>query len=99
MTIDQTDHELRDGFVLDGEDPWIEIRMVVAGRAGTFRRGFRPDGAGSDVEVAPGQLIGTIESLGEETCVASPFRGTLRGMLAETGERVRVGQPLAWLEL
>jgi hypothetical protein len=31
--------------------------------------------------------------------VRSPFRGTLMGMLAHPGERLRAGQPVAWLRV
>jgi biotin carboxyl carrier protein len=31
--------------------------------------------------------------------VCSPFRGRLIGMLAHPGERLREGQPIAWLRV
>ena len=31
--------------------------------------------------------------------VCSPFRGMLIGMLAQPGERLREGQPVAWLRV
>jgi biotin carboxyl carrier protein len=49
--------------------------------------------------VTAGQAIGVIEGPGSSTPVRSPFGGFLIGMLARAGERVREGQPVAWLRL
>jgi biotin carboxyl carrier protein len=49
--------------------------------------------------VTAGQAIGVIEGPGSSTPVRSPFGGFLVGMLARRGERVREGQPVAWLRL
>ncbi len=40
-----------------------------------------------------------IEAPGSSTPVSSPFKGELMGMLAEPGERLREGQPVAWLRV
>lgn len=49
--------------------------------------------------IAAGQAIGVVEGPGASTPVRSPFGGALVGMLARAGERVREGQPIAWLRL
>jgi len=51
----------------------------------------RETGPGSQVDV--GTLVGTVSG----TEVRSAFSGTLMGMLAQPGERVQSGQPIAWL--
>ena len=57
-----------------------------------------PDVVTTEGEViAPGSLLGTVESLGRKVDVTSAFHGFLMGMLALPGERVRAGQPIAWL--
>jgi biotin carboxyl carrier protein len=43
------------------------------------------------------QVIGFVEGKGHSTPVRSPFGGKLMGLLAHAGERVREGQPVAWL--
>jgi biotin carboxyl carrier protein len=47
--------------------------------------------------VRAGQLLGVVESSGDELPVRSPFTGWQMGMLAVDGERVREGQPICWL--
>jgi biotin carboxyl carrier protein len=42
-------------------------------------------------------VIGFVDGGGKSTPVRSPFRGFLMGLLAHAGERVREGQPVAWL--
>jgi biotin carboxyl carrier protein len=49
--------------------------------------------------VVEDQLIGYVEVKGHSTPVHSPFGGRLMGLLAHAGERVREGQPVAWLRL
>ena len=87
------------GEVLAGPE-----RVIVAPAVGVFR----PLAVDSDVDltengdmtrVTAGQAIGVIEGPGSSTPVRSPFGGFLIGMLARAGERVREGQPVAWLRL
>ena len=52
---------------------------------------------GDSTVVTAGQAIGVVEGPGASTPVRSPFGGFLVGMLARAGERVREGQPVAWL--
>ncbi|HLI23841.1 MAG TPA: hypothetical protein VKU91_02725, partial [Acidimicrobiales bacterium] len=73
-----------------GEHLYVSERMVVTPVAGLFSpvESARP---GAAVEV--GTAVGTVS--GQQ--VRSPFAGTLMGVLAHAGERVKVGQPVAWL--
>lgn len=50
---------------------------------------------GEIVEV--GQSIAVIVNSGDEIPARSRFTGFLMEMLVESGERVRPGQPIAWL--
>ncbi len=80
-----------------GEDLMVLERVIVSPGVGVFH----PLEVAEVIEpghvVEAGQPIGTIERSGITTRVMSPFRGILMGMLAHTGERVREGQPVAWL--
>ena len=87
-----------------GEVLAVPERVIVAPAVGVFR----PLGDIHDVDltvvgdvtlVTAGQAIGVIEGPGSSTPVRSPFGGFLVGMLARAGERVREGQPVAWLRL
>ena len=49
--------------------------------------------------VDAGEEIGVVEGPGTSMPVRSPFRGMLIGMLAQPGERLREGQPVAWLRV
>jgi biotin carboxyl carrier protein len=50
---------------------------------------------GEIVEI--GQSIAVINNSGDEIQARSNFNGFLMEMLVESGERVRPGQPIAWL--
>ncbi|HEV8624394.1 MAG TPA: hypothetical protein VG034_08035 [Acidimicrobiia bacterium] len=93
-----------DAVPVHGEVLAVPERVIVAPAVGVFR----PLGeihdvdlteAGDGTVVAAGQAIGVIEGPGSSTPVRSPFGGFLVGMLARAGERVREGQPVAWLRL
>ena len=93
-----------DAVPVHGEVLAVPERVIVAPTVGVFR----PLGAIEEVDltdigdgtvVAAGQAIGVIEGPGSSTPVRSPFGGFLIGMLARAGERVREGQPVAWLRL
>jgi [acyl-carrier-protein] S-malonyltransferase len=73
-----------------GEHLYVSERMVITPAAGLFEPAASP-APGDAVDV--GTLIGTVS--GQE--VRSSFAGTLMGVLAQPGERVQVGQPVAWL--
>ncbi len=76
----------------EGEHLSMTVRMVVSPAAGIFTP-LADIVAGSTVKVAG--LLGHIG----ETEVRSGFAGTVNGMLAVSGERVSVGQPIAWLDV
>jgi biotin carboxyl carrier protein len=90
---------MTDTSQMQGERMHVPERLVVAPSAGVFRRlAAEPSTADGNV-VTPGQSIGVIELSGRSTPVLSPFAGSLMGMLAESGERLRAGQPVAWLRI
>ncbi|MDQ1397133.1 MAG: [acyl-carrier-protein] S-malonyltransferase [Acidimicrobiaceae bacterium] len=72
-----------------GEQFFMSERLVVSPGAGVFA----PADDAAPETVAVGELIGKVGT--HE--VRSPFAGSLMGMLAMAGERVQVGQPVAWL--
>jgi biotin carboxyl carrier protein len=78
-----------------GERLLVPERVIVAPSVGIFR----PVGLGDGTEVRSGQTVGMVEGPGTSTPVSSPFAGRLVGMLAHPGERVREGQPVAWLRV
>jgi len=82
-----------------GEQLSVPERVVVATTAGIFQP-LPPQTVTAEGEIVmSGQAIGTIESGGISTEVHSRFTGFLMGMLAHAGERVRPGQPVAWLRV
>ncbi len=75
-----------------GEQLYVSERLVISPGPGVFEPAADlDDGPGARVEV--GTLLGAVGS--DE--VRSPFAGALMGMLAQPGERVQAGQPIAWL--
>lgn len=75
----------------------VPERVIVAPAVGVFQPA-PPETVTTEGEiVAEGQLVGTVRVGGEDVPVRSAFRGFLMGMLAVPGERVREGQPVAWL--
>lgn len=78
-----------------GETLAVPERMIVAPVVGIFRSHGVADG----VELNPGDEIGVVEGPGTLCPILSPFGGTLMGMLAHPGERLRSGQPIAWLRV
>ena len=89
-----------------GEVLAVPERVIVAPAVGVFHP--LPVDGGNAIDltdavdgtvVTAGQAIGVIEGPGSSTPVRSPFGGFLIGMLARAGERVREGQPVAWLRL
>lgn len=84
-----------DAQLRHGETLLVPERMIVAPGVGTFR----PADLGEGAHVACGQTVGVLEGPGSTTPVQSPFAGRLVGMLAHPGERIREGQPIAWLRV
>lgn len=76
----------------------VPERVIVAPAQGTFRP-VEPAVATVKAPLAAEQVIGFVEGKGHSTPVRSPFGGHLMGLLAHAGERVREGQPVAWLRL
>jgi biotin carboxyl carrier protein len=80
-----------------GEELRVPERVIVAPAVGVFQP-LPPETVTTEGElVDEGQPVGTVSVGGEELPVRSAFRGFLMGMLAVPGERVREGQPVAWL--
>lgn len=79
-----------------GEVLAVPERVIVAPAQGTFRP-VEPDGFLLAAPVVEEQVIGFVEGKGHSTPVRSPFGGLLMGLMAHAGERVREGQPVAWL--
>lgn len=82
-----------------GEEVIVLERVIVAPMAGRFH----PVADGGELLhesiLTAGQTIGYLVLPGETRPVPSPFAGQLMGVLALAGERVRAGQPLAWLRV
>ena len=84
--------------VLDqGDDLRVAERLVVATEAGVFRPKPPQDFTTEGEIVHEGQVVGVVEGPGRQVDVISYFTGFLMSMLAEPGQRVRPGQPVAWL--
>lgn len=84
-----------------GERLLVPERVILAPASGRFQPA-PPDDVGdidAGADITEEQVIGFVEVHGQATPVRSPFRGMLMGMLAHAGERVREGQPVAWLRL
>lgn len=83
--------------LVGGEFLRVPERLVVAPTVGVFRP-LPPETCTAEGEIiAEGQAVGIIECPGSRVPVLSSFRGFFMGMLAAEGERVRAGQPVAWL--
>lgn len=70
----------------------IVERLITAPRAGIFHPSISDQGP-----VLIGEPIGVLINSGEAAVLHSPFSGLLGGLLVLPGERVRRGQPVAWL--
>jgi biotin carboxyl carrier protein len=81
---------------IHGETLAVPERVIVAPAPGTFRP-VEPADDATEMPVEQEQVIGFVEGKGHSTPVCSPFGGKLMGLLAHAGERVREGQPVAWL--
>lgn len=80
---------LADAAATRGTDP------VASPGVGYF---LYADGLGPGQEVAAGDVIGHVEVLGVRHDVRVPVDGTIRNLVAETGEAVEFGQILVELE-
>ena len=83
--------------VLHGEHLDVLERVVVSPATGTFAP-LPPETVTTEGEIVRrGQVVGMVTASGATVSVASPFTGFLMGILALPGERVREGEPVAWL--
>ena len=79
---------------LSAEEPATE-----EGQAGGDEARLENGGSNEGQVVTEGQVVGVVEARGQAHPVRSAFSGFLIGMLAHPGERVREGQPVAWLRV
>ena len=84
-----------EALLTHGEGLLVPERMIVSPSVGVFRT----LGLGAGALVDEGQEVGHLEGPGTSTPVYSPFRGHIVGMLVHPGERLREGQPVAWLRV
>lgn len=81
----------------EGEGALVPERLIVSPTVGTFRP-VEPAVVTAEGEIVfEGQVVGLVISGDDATAVVSHVRGFLMGMLADAGERVRQGQPIAWV--
>ncbi len=89
--------------VSSGEVLSVAERVIIAPVSGRFRpvpkTTSEPVRHTTSEPVLEEQVIGFIDGSGHSTPVLSAFTGSLIGMLAHAGERVREGQPVAWLRM
>ncbi len=77
--------------VIEGEHLSMTVRMVISPSAGIYQP---VPSATSGTAVDVGGLLGHVG----DSEVRSAFSGNISGMLALAGERVTIGQPIAWLD-
>jgi biotin carboxyl carrier protein len=81
------------------EDLRVPERLIAAPAAGVFNLLAAETLTGEGATVEIGQSLGAIERNAGAVPVVSPHTGFLMGLLALPGERVRDGQPLAWVRV
>jgi biotin carboxyl carrier protein len=80
-----------------GERLSVPEKVVVAPCIGQFRP-VDPETVTADGEIVDaGQVVGYVEAQDKRVPIRSAFRGWMMGLLVHEGERVREGQPIAWL--
>lgn len=83
---------------MEGERILIPERMIVSPADGVFRsESNNGDLIGEIVNV--NDVIGYVETVGQSIPVTSPFHGTIHGLIAHSGERLRKHEPVAWLRI
>ena len=88
--------------MVHGEELRVPERVILAPALGVFEPTDPEGGTVTEAEgqlVTEGQVVGVVKASGEALPVRSAFTGFLMGMLAHSGERVREGQPVAWLRV
>ena len=78
-----------------GEDLLVPERMIVAPGVGVFRT----IGLNENSKLKAGQTVGMLDGPGTSVPIVSPFSGNLPSIIVEDGERLREGQPVAWLRV
>lgn len=89
-----------DGTDLSAERLDVPERLIVAPARGVFEPLRDPgptDGADAGGVVSRGDVVGRIVRTTGVVDVVSVHAGVLLGLLRLPGERVREGEPLAWL--
>ena len=81
----------------EGDDTRIDVRLVVAPVAGTFRPAPVGEVTTEGEIIQAGGLVGYVDGPGASEPATSFCAGFLVRLLVEPGERVRAGTPLAWL--
>jgi len=80
-----------------GERLSVPERVVVSPCLGQFRPAPPETVTAEGEVVAAGQVVGFIDAQDRVVPVRSAFAGWMMGLLVHEGERVREGQPIAWL--
>jgi biotin carboxyl carrier protein len=80
-----------------GERLSVPEKVIVAPCIGQFRAAAPVTVTAEGEVVAQGDVVGYIDGQGQVTPVRSAFAGWMMGLMAHDGERVREGQPVAWL--
>jgi biotin carboxyl carrier protein len=75
-----------------GERLDVAERLIVSPQAGLLQVDDRLCSV-----VRMGDTIGTVENSGASVPVTSPFDGFLMGVIPQPGQRIRRGQPVAWI--
>ncbi|MFI5042405.1 MAG: hypothetical protein ACHQNA_11260 [Acidimicrobiales bacterium] len=80
-----------------GERLSVPERVVISPCLGRFRSAPAELVTAEGEIVDTGQVIGFIDKQDRAVPVRSVFAGWMMGLLVHEGERVREGQPVAWL--
>jgi biotin carboxyl carrier protein len=80
-----------------GEVLTVPERVVIAPCIGHFRSAPPETVTAEGEVVATGQVVGYIDAQGRTIPVRSSFAGWMMGLMVREGDRVREGQPVAWL--
>ncbi len=98
-SVGSGDDNRREAHLSHGERLGVPERVILAPIAGSFRPLTVSAGGDDANDIDEEQVIGFVEGQGQSAPVRSPFGGLLMGLLAHAGERVREGQPVAWLRV
>lgn len=88
-----------DGGGNHGEQLVVPERVILAPAVGVFQPSMVEADSVEGNRVTEGEVVGVVEARGTAHPVRSAFTGLLVGLLAHPGERVRKGQPVAWLRV